>query len=65
MRRRKVVPRATELAPPASTPVTRSRLWEMAAQVALIADNPGIWMLHCHNTYQQEAGMMTSLNYLT
>ena len=30
---------------------------------ALIADNPGIWMLHCHNTYHQEAGMMTSLNY--
>jgi len=31
--------------------------------VALIADNPGEWMLHCHNTYHQEAGMMTSLNY--
>jgi multicopper oxidase len=33
--------------------------------VALIADNPGVWMLHCHNTYHQEAGMMTSLNYTT
>ncbi|RFZ14385.1 Copper resistance protein A precursor [Mycobacterium marinum] len=32
--------------------------------VSLIADNPGIWMLHCHNTYHQEAGMMTSLNYI-
>jgi hypothetical protein len=21
----------------------------------LIADNPGIWMLHCHNTHHQEA----------
>jgi multicopper oxidase len=31
--------------------------------VNLIADNPGVWMLHCHNTYHQEAGMMTSLNY--
>ncbi len=31
--------------------------------VALLADNPGIWMLHCHNTYHQAAGMMTSLNY--
>ena len=31
--------------------------------VALEANNPGIWMLHCHNTYHQEAGMMTSLNY--
>ncbi len=30
---------------------------------ALLADNPGIWMLHCHNTYHQTAGMMTSLNY--
>lgn len=33
--------------------------------VALVADNPGIWMMHCHNTYHQEAGMMTSLNYVT
>lgn len=33
--------------------------------VVLVADNPGIWMLHCHNTYHQEAGMMTSLNYTT
>jgi FtsP/CotA-like multicopper oxidase with cupredoxin domain len=31
--------------------------------IALLADNPGIWMMHCHNTYHQEAGMMTSLNY--
>ncbi|KZS60532.1 oxidase [Mycobacterium ostraviense] len=33
------------------------------ANAALVADNPGIWMIHCHNTYHQEAGMMTSLNY--
>ncbi len=34
--------------------------------VRLIADNPpGIWMLHCHNTYHQDAGMMTSLNYVS
>lgn len=33
--------------------------------VAFVADNPGEWMLHCHNTYHQEAGMMTSLNYTT
>lgn len=32
-------------------------------KVEFIADNPGEWMLHCHNTYHQEAGMMTSLNY--
>ena len=23
--------------------------------VAVAADNPGVWMLHCHNTYHQEA----------
>ncbi|TPG28135.1 multicopper oxidase family protein [Mycolicibacterium hodleri] len=33
--------------------------------VGLVADNPGTWMLHCHNTYHQEAGMMTSLDYTT
>ena len=33
--------------------------------VALVADNPGTWMMHCHNTYHQEAGMMTSLDYTT
>ncbi|HUO36694.1 MAG TPA: multicopper oxidase domain-containing protein, partial [Mycobacterium sp.] len=33
--------------------------------VALLADNPGIWMMHCHNTYHQATGMMTSLNYAT
>jgi multicopper oxidase len=32
--------------------------------VEMVADNPGEWMLHCHNTYHQEAGMMTSLNYV-
>ncbi|OBB77778.1 multicopper oxidase family protein [Mycobacterium sp. 852014-52144_SCH5372336] len=33
--------------------------------VTFVADNPGGWMLHCHNTYHQEAGMMTALNYET
>ena len=32
--------------------------------VDLIADNPGQWMLHCHNIYHAEAGMLTTLNYL-
>jgi FtsP/CotA-like multicopper oxidase with cupredoxin domain len=31
--------------------------------VRLVADNPGVWMLHCHNGYHMEAGMMTTLNY--
>lgn len=29
------------------------------------ADNPGRWMLHCHNIYHAEAGMMTTLNYVS
>lgn len=29
------------------------------------ADNPGQWMLHCHNTYHLEAGMATALSYRT
>ncbi|MFI7119426.1 multicopper oxidase family protein [Amycolatopsis sp. NPDC049868] len=27
------------------------------------ADNPGQWMIHCHNTYHAEAGMTTVLGY--
>ncbi|KAB7849303.1 multicopper oxidase family protein [Streptomyces mobaraensis] len=27
------------------------------------ADNPGLWMLHCHNVYHAESGMMTLLGY--
>ncbi|MFD9796954.1 multicopper oxidase family protein [Streptomyces sp. NPDC059070] len=27
------------------------------------ADNPGLWMVHCHNAYHAEAGMMTVLGY--
>lgn len=30
----------------------------------LNADNPGQWMLHCHNTYHLEAGMATELRYV-
>ncbi|WP_225837414.1 multicopper oxidase family protein [Streptomyces sp. NK08204] len=26
-------------------------------------DNPGLWMLHCHNQYHAEAGMMTVIGY--
>jgi multicopper oxidase len=28
------------------------------------ADNPGRWMLHCHNALHMEAGMMTRLDYI-
>lgn len=27
------------------------------------ADNPGIWMMHCHVLYHMAAGMMTTTNY--
>lgn len=27
------------------------------------ADNPGLWMTHCHNVYHGESGMMTVLAY--
>ena len=30
----------------------------------LLADNPGQWMLHCHNAYHAEAGMTTTLSYV-
>ena len=33
--------------------------------VDLVADNPGRWMLHCHNAFHMEAGMMTRLEYTT
>lgn len=28
------------------------------------AHNPGKWMIHCHNAYHAEAGMMTRLDYI-
>ncbi|MDE8347412.1 MAG: multicopper oxidase domain-containing protein, partial [Acidocella sp.] len=31
--------------------------------VALDADNPGRWALHCHNLYHMMAGMMTEMRY--
>lgn len=36
-----------------------------AVDVDLAADNPGTWMVHCHNAYHAEAGMMTRLDYVT
>jgi FtsP/CotA-like multicopper oxidase with cupredoxin domain len=32
--------------------------------VDLVADNPGKWMVHCHNAYHAESGMMTRLDYV-
>ena len=36
-----------------------------AVNVDFAATNPGTWMIHCHNTYHAEAGMMTRLEYAT
>lgn len=36
-----------------------------AVNVDFAAANPGVWMIHCHNTYHAEAGMMTRLEYAT
>jgi multicopper oxidase len=33
-------------------------------EAVLVADNPGLWMLHCHNTYHAFAGMQTRLDYV-
>ena len=32
-------------------------------EVALKADNPGIWMDHCHNLFHAGAGMVMHLMY--
>ena len=32
--------------------------------VDFAATNPGKWMIHCHNAYHAEAGMMTRLEYI-
>lgn len=31
--------------------------------IVFTANNPGIWPMHCHVLYHQEAGMMTTTNY--
>ncbi|MFS4092764.1 multicopper oxidase family protein [Streptomyces sp. AF1A] len=36
---------------------------KQTVSVFLDADNPGQWMLHCHNAYHGEAGMMANVAY--
>jgi multicopper oxidase len=31
------------------------------ATLDFVADNPGMWMIHCHNLYHQMAGMMRTV----
>ena len=33
--------------------------------IDFLATNPGKWMIHCHNAYHAEAGMMTRLEYVS
>jgi multicopper oxidase len=49
------------LGPRKDTVIVRP-MQQLAVDVA--ADNPGQWMVHCHNLYHQEAGMMTTLSYV-
>jgi FtsP/CotA-like multicopper oxidase with cupredoxin domain len=35
-----------------------------SVKIAIVADNPGYWPLHCHNTYHAEAGMANTFDYL-
>lgn len=35
-----------------------------ALEVDVVADNPGQWLVHCHNAYHGELGMMTTFSYL-
>jgi FtsP/CotA-like multicopper oxidase with cupredoxin domain len=37
---------------------------DQSVKVAILADNPGYWPMHCHNTYHAEAGMLTTFDYL-
>ena len=38
---------------------------KQSVKIAILADNPGYWPLHCHNTYHAEAGMATTFDYLS
>ncbi|KAA1251508.1 multicopper oxidase family protein [Mycobacterium simiae] len=33
-------------------------------RAVLVAENPGTWVMHCHNAYHLAAGMMTRLDYI-
>ena len=48
---------------PARTPPSSGP--DEPVSVEFVADNPGQWMIHCHNNYHQEGGMMLTLSYVT
>lgn len=43
---------------------TANVLVEDTLSVMFQADNPGLWMLHCHNIYHAESGMAAAFGYL-
>jgi FtsP/CotA-like multicopper oxidase with cupredoxin domain len=38
-------------------------LIEQSLSLLFEADNPGLWVLHCHNIYHAESGMMAAFGY--
>jgi FtsP/CotA-like multicopper oxidase with cupredoxin domain len=34
-----------------------------SVRIAFDANNPGTWMLHCHNAWHLQAGMATTVKY--
>lgn len=38
---------------------------DFGRQIGAMADNPGQWLVHCHNIYHGELGMMTALSYVS
>ncbi|MYS80887.1 multicopper oxidase family protein [Embleya scabrispora] len=54
------VQRAAGRGPRKDTVVVRPR---ESVTVDVLAENPGEWMLHCHNLYHSELGMMATLGY--
>ena len=41
--------------------IGRQHLETHAVQVALVADNPGVWMFHCHVIDHMETGLMAAI----
>ena len=38
--------------------------YQGSVTIAFDAENPGFWMVHCHNLYHMAAGMMAALRYM-
>lgn len=56
-----------QLRPAAGTGARKDTVMVLPGQTVtadLVADNPGQWLVHCHNIYHGEAGMMTVLSYV-